>query len=448
MGFYSDPEAKSTARKQGRGGVTAKWATVVVLSALVGSGATLASVAGLQNAGLLSQSSANAVNVPNSPVGVSNVNVNINNGITQVVKQVEPAVVAVINYADVSNPFSQQTSLQEQGIGTGVYFYHDSQFAYIVTNNHVVMGAVKAAVVLQSGKHVTATIVGTDPYTDLAVIKVPLTDLRGVQPATFGNSNNIQVGEPAIAIGTPMGLDFADSVTSGIVSGKQRMMPVEDPQNPQQVFDYQAVLQTDAAINPGNSGGPLLNIQGQVIGINSSKIAAQNFEGMGFAIPSNEVIQIADEIIKTGHAVHPALGISGQSLSTVLQSYPVNVPVDYGVYVIGVSSSNAKAAGLKTGDVIVSVNGQTVKGLADLRTALFQVNPGQTVSLGVYRGSQHLNLQEKVGEMQSPLDAGSGASSGSSSGGGSSLPGGYGSGGIPSDVPSAGVPGTTAQGGY
>lgn len=440
MGFYSDSRTKSNRLKAGRGKVIAKWGTVVVLSALVGSGATLASVTGLQHAGLLSSPSANAVNVPNSPVGVSNVNVNINDGITQVVKQVEPAVVAVINYADVSNPFSQQTTMQEQGIGTGVYFYHNSQYAYIVTNNHVVMGAAKAAVVLQSGKHVTASIVGTDPYTDLAVIKVPLNDMRGVQPATFGNSNNIQVGEPAIAIGTPMGLDFADSVTSGIVSGKQRMMPVEDPQNPQQVFDYQAVIQTDAAINPGNSGGPLINIQGQVIGINSSKIAAQNFEGMGFAIPSNEVIKIADEIIKTGHAVHPALGITGQSLSTVLQSYPVNVPVDYGVYVMGVSSSSAKSAGLKSGDVIVSVNGQVVKGLADLRTALFQVDPGQTVTLGVYQGSQHKMIKVKVGSMQSPLDAGSGASGSSSSSGG--VPGGYGSGG----VPSAGLPGV--QGGY
>lgn len=369
-----------------------QWVVVVVVSALVGSGATLVSGGAFRK-------------IP-SPVGTSPATalsssqpVTITDSITRVVKQVEPDVVAVVNYADVSRAATPSNSIQEQGVGTGVYFSHDAQSAFIVTNNHVVAGAGKIAVVVKSGEHLTASLVGTDPYTDLAVIKIPIGGLQGTPPVTFANSDTIQVGEPTIVIGTPMGLNFVDSVTTGIVSGQQRMMPVEDPKNPQQIFDYQPVIQTDAAINPGNSGGPLINIHGFVIGINSSKIAAPNFEGMGFAIPSNVVRKIADEIIRTGHAIHPALGISGQSLATVLQSYPVQVPVDYGVYVMGVQSRQTQIAGLQAKDVIVAVNGTKVQGLAELRTVLFQALPEQVVTLEVYQGNQRRTLRVPLGTM-------------------------------------------------
>lgn len=393
MGFYqSRPKERTWKREAWR------LIAVAVLSGVVGSGVTLAATS--MNRTLVSPSNvamSGTSSTPNTTTNVSSsVNVSVNNAITNVVKKVEPDVVAVVNYTTTSDFFTQQTQTQESDIGSGVYFYKDANYAYIVTNNHVVDGGTKVEVVLQSGKHVQAKIVGTDPYTDLAVLKVPISNFATVEPVQFANSDDIQVGEPAIAIGTPMGLDFADSVTAGIVSGTKRMMPVEEPTS-QQTLDYQAVIQTDAAINPGNSGGPLLNISGQLIGINSSKIAAENFEGMGFAIPSNEVLSITSELIQTGHAVHPALGIQGYSLSNFPVGYLPNVSVDYGVYVQAVTSADAKAAGLRQGDVIVALNGKTVQTIADLRTALFQTKPGQTVELTVYRGSDKINLEVKVG---------------------------------------------------
>ncbi|WDL95428.1 S1C family serine protease [Alicyclobacillus sp. ALC3] len=411
---------------------------VVVLSALVGSGATLAALPILQqHTGYLASPSglAPSSGVSQTSSGAQNVSVNVNSQITSVVKQVEPDVVAVVNYTSASNYFNSQPQLQESDIGSGVYFANNANYAYIVTNNHVVAGGSKVEVVLQSGKHVNATVVGTDEFTDLAVLKVPISNFKGAPPVQFTNS--IQVGEPAIAIGNPMGLDFADSVTSGIISGEKRLMPVETPSGTQ-TLDYQPVLQTDAAINPGNSGGPLLNIQGQVMGINSSKIVATGFEGMGFAIPASEVQTITSEIIKTGHAVHPAIGIGAESLTSLPQGMWPNVPVSYGVYVAQVDSANAKASGLKAGDVIVSLNGQTVQSAADLRTDLFKLQPGQTVQLVVYRGPKKLTLHVTIGTEKTANTTGSNASSSSSStvpsfgngssGGSGSSSGGYGSG--------------------
>lgn len=413
---------------------TMRWMSAVVVSAFVGAAATLVITPMVQKSSVgTAPPSASAPSQSAASQMSSSVNVNVNDGITQVVKQAEPDVVAIVNYTTSSDYFSQQSQTQASDIGSGVYFYKDANSAYIVTNNHVVQGGSKVDIVLKSKKQVQATVVGTDPYTDLAVLKVPLKTFSGVQPLQFANVKNLQVGEPVVAIGTPMGLDFADTVTSGIISGEQRMMPVEEPSS-QQTLDYQSVIQTDAAINPGNSGGPLLNIKGQVVGINSSKIVAQNFEGMGFAIPADEVQQIASEIIKNGHAVHPAIGIAGIDLSSVPQGY-INAPVNYGVYVESVTSSDAKSAGLKQGDVIISVNGTTVQTLADLRTALFKIQPGQTVSLVVYDGSTKKTLKVKVGQENSPNTTASGQSgnSGSSagSGGSGSIPFGYGGGAGP-----------------
>ncbi|MCL6636543.1 MAG: trypsin-like peptidase domain-containing protein [Alicyclobacillus sp.] len=378
-----------------------KWWVTAVLSALVGAGAALA-------AGPLWQRHSGSASVPafslsdnsrSEPSPLHTVNVSVTDGITQAVKQVEPAVMGVVNYARVSDFFTQTSKLEATGVGTGVLFAKDQQAGYVVTNNHVVEGAAKVEVVLDSGKHVQATVVGTDPYTDLAVLRVPLAAVAQVKPAVFANSDQIQVGEPAIAIGTPLGLDFADTVTAGIVSAKKRIMPVQDPERPNITLAYQAVIQTDAAINPGNSGGPLLNIRGEVIGINSSKIVAPNFEGMGFAIPSNQVRTIADEILHNGRALHPALGISGYSLSSIPQQWWPDVPVDYGVFVRSVDSAAARASGLKPQDVIVAIDTTPVRTMADLRTYLFQKKPGDIVKLRVYRGSQVLECSVKLGEM-------------------------------------------------
>ncbi|MCL6516067.1 trypsin-like peptidase domain-containing protein [Alicyclobacillus sp.] len=376
-----------------------RWASVVVLSALVGSGATLAATRLLPpSVGALGASTASAPSVSGSVVPTV-ASVNVSSDIEKVVKQVEPAVVGVVDYTQNQNPFFDTSDQsQESGVGTGVLFYKDSQSGYIVTNNHVVAGADKIEVVLNSGKHVPATVVGTDPFTDLAVLRVPVSSVQNITPATFGNSDDLQAGEPAIAIGTPMGLDFADTVTSGIISAPKRVMPVQDEQT-QETLNYQTVIQTDAAINPGNSGGPLLNIAGQVIGINSSKIVAQGVEGMGFAIPSNEVVKIANQILKTGHANHPALGIEGYSLSSLPTVYQPDVPVNYGVWVRAVTSAQAQQAGLKAQDVIVGIDGKTVQNIADLRTDLFTHQPGDQVTLTVYRGSERLTLKVTLGSM-------------------------------------------------
>ncbi|OFW80959.1 MAG: peptidase S1 [Alicyclobacillus sp. RIFOXYA1_FULL_53_8] len=408
MGFYKDNKDK--VETNGRGSGIVRWAAVVVVSALVGSGATVVMLPMLNNSGAnLISSLAPVTN--STPVATTVSNVTVNDGIVAAVKKVKPAVVGVVNYSmQQSNYFSQQSQLQPTGVGTGLLFYKDNQYGYIVTNNHVVEGAAKVSVVLNGSKHIDATVVGTDPFTDLAVLKIPVANVASIEPAQFADSSTIQVGEPAIAIGTPMGLDFADSVTAGIISAASRVMPVQDPQT-QQTLDYEAVIQTDASINPGNSGGPLLNINGQVMGINSSKIVATGFQGMGFAIPSNEVRNIAEQIMQTGHAVHPALGITGYDLSTLPQQYWPNVPVDYGVWVKDVTSSDSQAAGLKPQDVIVGIDNHVVNGMSDLRTYLFQKSPGQTVTLKVYRGSQHLTLTVKLGKMN--VNA---ASSGNSSG--------------------------------
>lgn len=399
MGSWSDeredhPRAKRT-RSWG-------WFPVVVVSAMVGSGTTLTMIPVLKNITQMA-----AAFAPSSPVlsdtstvapVTQTVHVNVADGVVQAVRQVKPAVMGVVNYGQVGDFFTQQTKLEATGVGTGVLYYKDGQSGYIVTNNHVVAGAAKVEIVLAAGKHIHATVVGTDPYTDLAVLKIPIYYIKHIAPARFANSDNIQVGEPAIAIGTPMGLDFADSVTAGIISAKKRIMPVETEGSQQQVLDYQAVIQTDAAINPGNSGGPLLNIQGDVIGINSSKIAAPNFEGMGFAIPSNEVRAIANQIMDKGFALHPALGIQGYSLAAIAEQWWPDVPVDYGVYVYKVTQ-DASTAGLHAQDVIVSIDGQGVKSMADLRTYLFEKKPGEIVKLDVYRGSHRLTLSVRLNQM-------------------------------------------------
>lgn len=406
MGYYRDREG----RQKHVGSLSSwKWVAVVVVSALVGSGATLAAQTAMPHrAGLTATttgttSATGATTSANMGSGVSkDVSVTVNDGVTKAVKRVEPDVVGVENYTKVANYFTQQSKLEATGVGTGVMFFKDNKSAYLVTNNHVVEGAAKVDIVLKSGKHVDATVVGTDPYTDLAVIKVPASTFKGVKPITFANSDDIQPGEPAIAIGTPMGLDFADTVTSGIVSAKSRVMPVQDEQS-KQTLDYQSVIQTDAAINPGNSGGPLIDINGDVIGINSSKIVAPNFEGMGFAIPSNEVQNIAKQLMDSGHAEHPALGIEAYSLASLPQQMWPDVPVDYGVWVKSVTSNETKQDGLKPGDVIVSFNGKVVKTVADLRTYLFKTHPGDTATIKVYRDSKAITLKIKVGSMDTQL---------------------------------------------
>ncbi len=421
MGFYDDGQFRSTKNRGPGSSSLLRWLAVVVVSAVIGSATTMAAVPMLLQANVIQAPAASNANLQNmSYHNLQPVSVKVNDSVVQAVKKVRPSVVGVVNYQMLPNSSGTSTSLQEEGVGSGVIF---SSKGYIVTNYHVVQGATKVEVVIHKKTHVYATVVGYDPYTDLAVLKVPSSDIQPSDVAQFGNSSTLQVGEPAIAIGNPAGLDFADTVTTGVISATQRTMPVIDAATGN-VIGEQTELQTDAAINPGNSGGPLCNIAGQVIGINNSKIVAHGFEGMGFAIPINEVRTIINQILTTGHAVHAAIGIEGESLSAVPAEYQPNVPVNYGVWIVNAMSASAKAGGLQHGDVIIAIDGHKVTGITSLRSILWtDYRPGQNVTVTIYRDQQKMNLTVKLGELPPPSNSPSSSSSGSgapNSSGGSS----------------------------
>jgi serine protease Do len=376
MGFYDDKTSSSTGWK--------KSMALVALSAFVGSASTFAMMKSspISATQPISTQQMSSKAASSTPVPVSNVSVNVNGGIVEAVKKVKPAIVGIVNYGTTSSdPFNQGSAIQEQGEGSGIVFDKEG---YIVTNNHVVEGASKVEVLLPNEKKAQATVVGTDPYSDLAVLKIPSTYITTV--ATLGDSAKLQVGEPAIAIGNPLGQEFNQTVTTGVISATQRMMPVTDEQSGQ-TLNQQAVLQTDAAINPGNSGGALCNVEGQVIGINSSKIAKSGVEGMGFAIPINEARQIIDRIVKSGHVDYPALGISVSDVQQNANEQNLNLPVAQGVLITQVQSLEAKRGGLQRGDVITAMNGVKITGSFSLHSELFKQKIGDTVTLTVYRSN-------------------------------------------------------------
>ena len=212
----------------------------------------------------------------------------------RVAREVGPAVVGITNKAVARDIFNRQ--FESTGVGSGVIFKSDG---YIVTNNHVIEGAKELIVSLSDGRTVNAELIGTDEMTDIAVVKVNASDLP---VAKFGNSDDVVVGEPAIAIGNPLGLEFQGSVTVGVISALNRTLELSDRRV--------KLFQTDAAINQGNSGGPLLNADGEVIGINSAKLASNGVEGMGFAIPINTVQSIINELLEKGYVARPYLGIT------------------------------------------------------------------------------------------------------------------------------------------
>jgi serine protease Do len=401
MGFYDGEFERDRRRPKGL-----KWVAVVVLSALVGSGATLATVPMLIHSNAIQVPSPTSDNLksPSSSTPVSNVSVNVNDGVVSAVNKVKAAIVGVANYQNVSDFFNQNQT-KETGEGSGIIF---DQQGYVVTNNHVVEGASTVEVLLPDGRKTKATVVGTDKYSDLAVLQIPKNYVTGV--ASFGDSDKLQVGEPAIAIGNPLGHDFSQTVTVGVISALKRSMPVTDEQTGAQLAT-ETYLQTDAAINPGNSGGALVNVAGQVIGINSAKIASTGVEGMGFAIPINEARPVIDDLIKYGHVNYPALGISAEDVSQLPSEVVPQLPVDYGVIVAQVSSSSAKQAGLKRGDVIVAINDDKVQDSVSLHTLLNKYKVGDTVHVTIYRGGSKKTLSIKLMSL-SDLQAQGGSSGG------------------------------------
>lgn len=302
-------------------------------------------------------------------------------------------VVGVINMQQSIDPFAMQPTGQEQqaGSGSGVIYKKAGNKAYIVTNNHVVDGANKLAVKLSDGKKVDAKLVGKDPWLDLAVVEIDGANVNKV--ATLGDSSKLRAGEKAIAIGNPLGFD--GSVTEGIISSKEREIPVDIDGDKRADWNAQ-VIQTDAAINPGNSGGALFNQNGEIIGINSSKIAQQEVEGIGFAIPINIAKPVIESLEKDGVVKRPALGVGVVSLEDV-QAYAVNqlkVPkeVTNGV-VLGkiYPISPAEKAGLEQYDIVVALDNQKVENSLQFRKYLYEKKKvGEKVEVTFYRNGQKM----------------------------------------------------------
>lgn len=332
----------------------------------------------------------------------STVKTNVESDITEAVKKVQHTVVTIINKQQVTDIFGQtpthspdgeltDENLNEAGTGSGAIYKVKDGKAYIFTNNHVVEGSDAIDVMLKDGSPVPADVIGADKYTDLAVLSIDAENVTDV--AEFGDSDNLTLGEPAIAIGSPLGTEFPLSVTAGIVSGVNRMVPVDTDGDRQMDWQMNAI-QTDAAINPGNSGGPLVNVAGQIIGINSMKISTNVVEGMGFAIPSNDAVDIINELEREGEIVRPTLGITMVDLGLVSDEQKSNVlkideSVQEGVVVVDVTSNtSASEAGLQSGDVITSFNGQPVTTGLELRQALYKTRVGDEVDVEFYREGQ------------------------------------------------------------
>ena len=259
--------------------------------------------------------------------------------------------------------------------GTGVILSEDG---YIVTNYHVIEGGTRITVLLHDDREFSAWIVGSDPATDLAVLKIEADDLTG---ATFGDSDVLQVGDSVAAIGDPLGIEYRGTMTNGIISAINRNMSIDGR--------LMNLIQTNAALNSGNSGGPLINSYGQVIGINTVKIGAftdkAGVEGIGFAIPSATVTDIVNQIIEMGYVSgRPSIGFSGEGISLFYQRF---YRLPSGMYITDITpGSNAEQVGLEVGDILISVDGTKVYNQSDLDTLLYGYAAGDTVTIIIYRG--------------------------------------------------------------
>lgn len=330
---------------------------------------------------------------------INQVATEVTTDVTKAVDKASEAVVGITNIQEVSSGgfWSPQPSIdQPAGSGSGVIYKVQGDKAFIVTNNHVIEGAKQLEVTMPDGTKEVAQLVGDDVWTDLAVISISSKNVKTV--AAFGNSDVLKQGETVIAIGNPLGLEFYGSVTTGVVSGKDRSVPVDI--NGDGTKDWQQeVLQTDAAINPGNSGGALVNLAGELVGINSMKIAESSVEGLGFSIPINSAIPIIEELEKNGEMKRPTMGIQLADLTDVpsfYQQQTLQLPKDIttGVVVTDVvANSPSSKAGIQQYDVIVEMDGQKIETAIDLRKHLYNDKKiGDKLTLKVYRQGKIMEL--------------------------------------------------------
>lgn len=389
MGYYDEDENRLRQPKEKKG----RFFLTSLIGAIIGALLVILAVPTLSNYGLLPYSvqPTNQVQVQENKGNTTttqNVSLKVNTDVTRAVEKAGDAVVGITNIQTTSF-WSQEGGSQEAGTGSGVIYKKENGKAFIVTNNHVIEGASQLEVTLADGTKIPATLKGSDPWMDLAVLEVDGNSIKTI--AEFGDSDTLKSGEPVIAIGNPLGLGFSGSVTSGIISGVERTIPVD--LNGDGIEDWQVeVLQTDAAINPGNSGGALINIAGQVIGINSMKIAQEAVEGIGLSIPINTAIPIIKSLEQFGEMIRPTMGVQLRNLTEISayhQQETLKMPNDVteGVMIEAVvANSPAGRAGLKELDVIVEMDGETIADVITLRKHLYnEKNIGDKMVVKFYR---------------------------------------------------------------
>lgn len=312
----------------------------------------------------------------------------VETAVTQAVQNVGPTVVTVVGTIPGQQTFFGYTG-DSTSTGSGVFISSDG---YILTNNHVIEGAQKLQVIFADGSQQEATLVGTDQYSDLAVLKV-----TGTVPAVakLGNSDALNPGETVIAIGSPLG-DFKNTVTVGVVSATGRSIDTG------QGYTIDGLIQTDAAINQGNSGGPLVNLAGEVIAINTLIIRSSGTgtvaEGLGFAIPINTARVVSEQIIQNGHVSRPYVGISWQPITPRVAAI-YRLPVQYGVYITDVAANSpASKAGLQVGDIITGIDSTTLDDTQAYINTLFQYSAGDTVTLSINRNGKQTQVKVTLGD--------------------------------------------------
>ena len=373
-----------------------KITTFILITLLVFGSAVLGAFIGVSVATNQAVASTTTETVQIQPVssssGTSQISISssdISTTITQVVENVQPAVVTVVGTTPGQMTFFGQSS-DSTVSGSGVIITQDG---YILTNNHVVEDTNELTVILSDGTELEATVVNTDSFADLAVLKV-----EGAMPgvAVLGNSDNLKPGETVIAIGSPLG-DFRNSVTVGVVSATGRSLDTGNG------YEMENLIQTDAAINSGNSGGPLVNLAGEVVGINSAVVRGSSTsaiaEGLGFAIPSNTALLISQQIITKGYFARPYMGVSIQQIDPSTATR-YNLPVEWGAYVTRVGSgSPAESAGIRQGDIIVRMGDLQFDEETQFVNALFNYQPGDVVEVEAVRNSEHITMQVTLTEM-------------------------------------------------
>jgi 2-alkenal reductase len=311
--------------------------------------------------------------------------------VTQAVQKASPAVVTVVGTVPGQTTYFGTTADQTVS-GSGLFI---SDKGYILTNNHVVEGMTSATIILSDGSQEKATIVGTDPYSDIAVLK---TDGKVPAVASLGNSDDLKSGETVIAIGSPLG-DFKNTVTEGVVSATGRSIDTGNG------YQIEGLIQTDAAINQGNSGGPLVDLAGDVIGINTLIVRSSQTgtvaEGLGFSIPINSAQAMAEQIIQNGFVAHPYLGISYQPISPDIAA-AYNLPSQWGAYITKVAANSpAGTANLQEGDIITGIDGTALDESHTYLNTLFNYKPGDQVTLDLIRNNQTMQVKITLGTTSS-----------------------------------------------